>query len=439
MNIIGVVKEDKSKKKILRRKTILEYKSTRNNVIMVGLVILIGILSIIILRDITVIIGYEKNDINIIQNIGFSFFSLEVFITSLCVMLEMYLLYNIRKEHLDNDCNLKSSNSNIIIKGRSITYLFKSNTTAYSIYIPYDSIEYCNYNKKFNRIELHGSFYKENRQGNYNCKKYVWLKNLILYDIYQQKVIELLKEENIDIRIIEQKAIESFKVEKEIPYDVQISKEVLERVNNIIDEKLEPYIDEFFMEEERLVLSGITNLIDNKNYVKYYFIRIVIALFCFELFMFFIQNIDAIDFMKKAEAIVNLIIVFYFYKLGLLTGFNGFNIHITIEGNRVNFEEISSVYSESKIIHRYEFNIEDIYEISRSAFCGCRLVVSGDYKCFEDISKIKHNKIKKYTISFYMKRRNFNNLKRALRNRVKYEDYIIESDLCKMLSYYNWQ
>lgn len=157
-----MILEDKNKKNYLRRKTVFEYKDTR----IILLLLLITIIASVIVSYVAYLFTKEAdytpiNNRAIFQP-GFSFISTKYIAGTFSLFMIIYSIYEIRKIHLNDKCNLKSINSCIITEKEFMLYLFANSTDIFFVYVFYDKIDYCIYNKKFRRLELYGEFYNEN-------------------------------------------------------------------------------------------------------------------------------------------------------------------------------------------------------------------------------------------------------------------------------------
>lgn len=346
-----MILEDKNKKNYLRRKTVFEYKDTR----IILLLLLITIIASVIVSYVAYLFTKEAdytpiNNRAIFQP-GFSFISTKYIAGTFSLFMIIYSIYEIRKIHLNDKCNLKSINSCIITEKEFMLYLFANSTDIFFVYVFYDKIDYCIYNKKFRRLELYGEFYNEN-------DSLIYAKNL------------------------------------DNP--------------------------------------------DKKNYFKYYLIRIIFTIICINGIFCAYWSMLFSDLLHVLKFFGDMAIVVFSYKIGFC-GYNSFDIHLQIREKEFIFEEVSSVFTNRKIIHSYEFGICDIKEIKRIPYIGCTLVISGKYICTHGEVKVKEHMVNNYKIRFKMSRKDYYKLKEAIRKRSNCEINIKESDVFKLMAYHDWR
>lgn len=430
--------EDKNKKNHFRHKTVLEYKDTRT--------ILLFVLITIIASAIITYVAYlftKESDYTPINNKtifqpGFSFVSTKYIAGALSLIVIIYSAFEIRKIHLNDKCNLKSVNSGIIAEKEFMLYLFANSTDKFCLYLFYDKIDYCIYNKKFRRLELYGEFYKLMRVENKKSGRIAQLDSLVLYDIYNTSILEILTAAKTDIKEVNELISVYTDVENEHLYSDVDVKDIIDKIQCITDETLNNSINEFYNENDSLIYAKNLDNPDKKNYFKYYLIRIIFTIICINGIFCVYWSMLFSDLLHVLKFFGDMAVVVISYKIGFC-GYNSFDIHLQIRGKEFIFEEVSSVFTNKKIIHSYEFGIGDIKEIKRIPYIGCLLVMSGKFICTHDEVKVKEHMVSNYKIRFKMSRKDYYKLKDAIRKRLNCEINIKESDLFRLIAYHDWR
>lgn len=432
-----MIREDKNIKKSLRFKTIFEYKDTLLYILFSVITLVISGLAVYIISRIPEYFKHDYSKIHIIKP-WFTLFSPTFLVVIVCFFVEMFLLYEIRKNHLSDRCNLKSVNSGVIFEKDFWIYLLERKKQNYSMYLFYDMIECCLYDKRFKRVELYGQFYKLIRNENGEYERPVHTDKIVIYDIYSISLIDLLKSKNIDVKIKKRVIIDDIDVDNEKVFNYEDGITVQNRISNFTDDKLASVINEFFYRDKNVILVGSPNYLDNKNFCKYYFIRLIFLLICVCNILWCHWYGTVFKFFDTVKYIEHIVASFAFFKIALC-GYNSFDMYIQIKSNIVTFEEISRVYSRNGIKHIYEFSVGEIIELKRFPVIGCKLIISGKYVCMDNLQKIEEHKIKNYEVNFKMKRKDFYGFKNALKRRVDYNNNIRESDIYNFLAYHDWR
>lgn len=432
-----MIKEDKNIKKNLRFKTIFEYKDTLIYTLFSVLTLVICVAAVYIISRIPEYFEHDYRKIHIIKP-WFTLFSPTFMVGIVCFFVEMYLLYEIRKNHLSDRCNLKTVNSGVIFLKDYWIYLLKSKKQNYSMYLFYDMIECCLYDKRFKRVELYGQFYKLVRNENGEYERPVYTDKIVIYDIYSISLIDLLKSKNIDVKIKKKTIVDDVEVDNEKVLNYEDGLIVENRINNATDDKLASVINEFFHRDENVVLVGSPNYLDNKNFFKYYIIRLIFLLICVCNILWCHWYGTVYKFFDTVKYIEHVIAALVFFKIAFC-GYNSFDMYIQIKSNIVTFEEISRIFSRNGIKHIYEFSVGEIIELKRFPVIGCKLIVTGRYMCADNLQKIEEYTIKNYEVRIKMKRKDYYGFKNALKRRVDYNNHIRESDFYNFLAYHDWR
>lgn len=437
---------DEKQKRKLRHLTVFEYKMTCAYAVLSILAIVLGLPVSYITYCRYYSDGFYADEWLSSFDSWFTLTNLSFFIFAMSFAAAVYMLYELRRWYLCDNTNLNANDAHMLLVNNTLVYISGQSRVPHDkkqiIYMPVKNITHVIYDKRFKRLELYGMFYKDNiDKGNY-INEPMLLGSVLLYDFYTPNLVKMLMERGVEIKPREGILADKWDYrELVIEYDERnaVRDEIEKCFCNSGKISLSEYIDDLFEAEQGMIvcIHGDSNLIDRKNYRKYYMVAFILLLIA--ALSIFLEHMygEAWGILMRIKYYERIIIVIITCRLSLW-GFNGYDIDITKKGPFITLVETSHIYLK-EMKHVFEFRAEDIKYVEYSFLRGCTIRVTGTYTCYYDFNVTEKLELKNYGISFKCRRSMMKEFKRAVDLKKDYMGRVRDKGIKRVLSCYNWK